>query len=248
MSDSTEHFERLMAGGVHQQRNQAHQAALNQRMAAYGTAPADSVEQGRAARDISASYGLLGNIDSAGEWALRAYDIHNDWVNRDPLNSTTWHLRRERAMSGLYVAINGYHRYRQGASPQQTLVEDMNMFDLAEQTLADIRAARGMAPRWLDRRIDQYDINALRRVSVFRSLAGNRAAGLRTGLLAAVVAPLSESPYLATSTPELAAAARTRTKIRAFGGACGAIVVSVLASPNRSVRRRAAELIADRII
>jgi hypothetical protein len=114
--------------------------------------------------------------------------------------------------------------------------------------MSDLEHAKSLAPEGINRKVDQYEINAVRRVSIGESLLGNRKKGLKIGIRAVKLAFMSESKRIDTSIPSLSSKGRLKAKSRALAGGVVALGINLLASPNYNIRRRAALRIASRSI
>ncbi len=238
-------FEDFMARAVALHGDGEYEAALALSTDAYDMAPDATFEKGRAARDNGARCDRLGRRGEALQWALAAYEVHDNLVRE--VGPTRGALR-ERSVSAMYVAVHGLRREvqakREGVLPTDP---DRTTLPATWQTWSDLQAAKKQASG-INRWVDQYEINAARRVSIVESLMDNRKRGFGIGLRAVGLAFMSESPRLDTSNPNLTPRQRTRAKSKAFVGGLAAVAVGVLASPHPNRRQRAAYELADRIV
>lgn len=224
-------FEIAMSQSIQLHNEHNYRDALNASTYAFGMAPEGSSEQGRAARDTSANYERLEKFDAAERWAKRAFDIHNDivisFLNDDETPSRESY--RERSVSAMYL----------GASSLRGVIESKNEGDYKESfsmaavnnmvlAWGDIKRAKKLAPKKLDRLIDQYEINLSRRVAMTESLVGKRSLGLAIGAKAVAFAFMSESPKMDTSNPNFSQKQRTQAKLKAFLGGVASFGVGLL--------------------
>lgn len=241
------HFEALMSEGVRLHNLGEYEAARNQSQVAYILAPYSSFEKGRAARDISARYDRLGLIDQAESWANEAYSIHDTLVHST--EPPTREAYRERSVSAMYVGVMGLRKVIKARLESASTQPDINApLSKMRQTWSDIQTAKMQASSRIDQKVDQYEINASRRVSMTESLIGSRKLGLQIGAKAVRLAFASESPKMSTSTPELSRKSRLQSKAKALVGGIAALSVNVLASPKGNRRQRLAYIVANRTL
>ncbi len=239
-------FEELMREAVIQHNLGDYEAALALSNEAYEMAPDNSSEKGRAARDNSARYDRLGKTEEAEQWADEAFNIHDGLVkSMDDPNREAY---RERSVSAMYVAVNGLRKAIHAKQAGQT-VDDLSFLDSMRLTWSDLQKARAKA-NGLNRKIDQYAINASRRASMAETLFGDRKIGLIIGAKAVALAFASESPMLDTSNPNLTTKQRLQAKKKALLGGVAALGISVIASPKKmnKKRQKLALKIADRAL
>lgn len=115
------------------------------------------------------------------------------------------------------------------------------------QTWADLQAAKQYATG-INRKVDQYEVNAARRVSIAEGIAGNRRAGLAIGARAVHLAVWSESPRLDTSTPELTVPQRMKVKAKALLGGVAALSVNIINFPASERRHKVATRLASKAL
>lgn len=239
------HFESLMAGGVQAQARGHHEEAWAFRTEAYAAAPEGSLESGRAARDISASEDKLGNYDDAIVWADRAYTVHSQLIQNTI--GPGREMIRQHAVSAMYVGVHGLRRVisslREGREPETT-----NALDRLHETESDLDTARRCFSNGLNRVVDQYDINATRRVSIGETLLGSRKRGISLGLKALALSPLSESKNLDTSDTTMTTGQRLRAKAHAFIGGAAALGVGLLYTSRPGKRQSKALDVASRVL
>lgn len=242
-----DNFENLMGRAVELHGAGQYEDALAVSTEAYHLAPSNSLEKGRAARDNSARTDRLGRIDEAGQWAQEAFNIHDSLVRTMPIPSREAY--RERAVSAMYVGVSGLRKViGSWLYGLPATVDEDGPLQHMRITWNDIGHAKDQVRRGIDRHVDQYEINAARRVSIAESLVGDRKRGLRIGARAVGLALLSESPRIDTSNPNLSPPQRMRAKIKAFVGGVAAVGVNVLASSHDERRQRAALKLADRTL
>lgn len=239
-------FEQLMGEAVALHNDHQYASALVLSTRAYKMAPDNSFEAGRAARDNSARYDRLGVADSALVWATTAYEIHDTILSG--MEHPSREAFRERSMSAMYVGVNGLRKaVKARRSFTDSTVADYTADSYMQRTWGDLKEAKAQA-EGINRMVDQYEINASRRVSMTESLLGDRLKGLAIGVRAVGLAFMSESPRLDTSEPQLTTKQRLQAKAKAFAGGVAAIGVGILASPRRNYRQRAAWALADRAL
>ncbi len=248
MEFNKEQFEAFMNDGVRLHNLGEYEAARGQSLEAYNMAPNNSLEKGRAARDISARYDRLGQNDEAERWANEAYDIHNALViSTEPPNRDAY---RERSTSAMYLGVMGLRKVikarLEGTDAQPNLTSFVE--DKMAQSWSDIQTAKRQATSKIDQKVDQYEINVSRRVSMAESLVGHRNIGLQIGAKAVFLAFASESPRISTSNPELSQQDRLRAKAKALAGGIAALSVGILASPKGNRRQQLAYKIASRTL
>jgi len=243
-------FASHMAQGVGLQAVGEHRLALDVRLEAHGMAPEGSLEQGRAARDVSASYDKLDDLGAAGPWAQKAYQIHDRLVETAGADvQATIAAARERSVSAMYVGINGLRRYAHGRRDGKTHEQLQEQADSAvimmRLTWSDLCAVRELSGR--RQPVDQYEINAARRVSVAESLFGSHGKGLRIAGRAVLIALRSESRSLPTSSSEMSTRSRLVAKRNAMIGGLAAVAVGLTAWGD-TLRRHVALPIAERFV
>lgn len=218
-------FEELMADAVaaHVQGN--YETAKDLSLEAYNFAPDSSMEKGRAARDVAARFDRLGYPETAGDFAEEAFDIHCTLVERWRYSPERF---RERGASALYLGVLGLRKtFRNKLVDTEPEVGD-NALSMFRQAWDDIHTAKQLRPLGIDRWIDQYQINAVRRVSMAESLLGSKSRGSVLGAGAVALAFMSESPRLSTSTPDMSLMLRLKAKRNALLGGVAALGVSAL--------------------
>jgi hypothetical protein len=221
--------------GLEQQRQIQHYAGQYEGAAGlaeqmYDYAPRDSVEQGAAARNACAAYDRLGGSQGIW-WGEQAYRIHAKLFAADPSDE----LRRERAISAVYVGVSNVQAIRYGREAglpeyRELVEEALGRFRTAAADFAELRRSRGY--------LDQFEINGTRRISIGESFVGSRLAGLRAGIQAYKIAKHSEQWANPTSSPSLVWYEREAAVKRARRGALGAIGIAglVMVSPRRRNR------------
>jgi hypothetical protein len=234
-------FEEAMQTGLEFQRDGMHEEALAVRLAAYHAAADGSIERGRAARDISASYDRLHMPSSAIEYAEDAYDIHHALVWKGLREA-----RRERAASAMQVggmalraAISLERQNLTGPDLQDAIWKARDMLQKADK---DIKHEERKKP-------DQYRVNLTGRRALAEGLYGRMTRGLKLGMQATALASVSESPrFIANTTPDLST--RDKLKVRARAALRGIVAVGVTAMrvvPGTRVRKLALTL-ADKAL
>lgn len=238
-------FEELMQRSLHLQRQGLHEEGLEANTEAYMLAPDNSFEKGRAARDSAARLNRLGRLDEAESRALESFTIHNTLFLEMGKNPSR-EAYRERSVSAMFVGIAGMHRAirtKQNGEP----VEDTKFIDYLRSTLEDLEQAKSQAES-VNKIVDQYQINATRRVSMAESLFGERKSGAILGLRAVALAFMSESPLLDTTNPSLTFRERVSVRKHALLGGVAALAVNILAFSRKDKRQKLALKIADTII
>lgn len=244
-------FESLMDQAVVRHNIGQYQEALDLSYEAFCITPADSSEEGRAARDISARFDRLYYPDCAYVWAKEAFRIHDGIVSEELGNERqpsreAW---RESSVSAMYVGVNGLRRIiraRKQYLPSEKYQKESDKMMVT--AWFDIKRAKRQAPRWIDRQVDQYEINAARRVSIEQSLIGKRSRGLKIGAKAVALAFMSESPLLDTTNHKLSFKDRMKAKGKALLGGLGAVGVGLLSLSRDAERPIIAYEVADRVL
>ena len=237
-------FENLMNQGVVLHVKGEYESGFFVAENAYTAAPDNSNEQGRAARDMGARLDRMGKLVLAREWSDRAYRIHDDIVRG--LDNPTRNSYRERSVSAMYLAVSGIRTCIEqtqvsGAAPNDTTL------GLVRQTWADLQAAKAFA-NGVNKKVDQYEINAARRISIAEIILGERRKGITIGLRGLIISSMSESPCLDTSTPNLKLGARLKSKSKALVGSVSALTVGMLFTKNETRRKNMALKIANRTL
>jgi tetratricopeptide (TPR) repeat protein len=227
-----EHFEFLMSNGVDSHNQNQYEQALYYSSKAYDMAPDASNEKGRAARDSSARYDRLGNLEKAEHYADEAFEIH-DTIVKDMGDEPSREALRERSVTAMYVGVSGLRKVIEARLNQETVNEQQQSLDMMRLTWSDLKIANKQASG-VNRYVDQYQINASRRVSIAESIVGDKKQGLKIGLGAVALAFLSESPHIDTSNPNKKTLGRLKAKTKALGGALLALSISSLVYSKRS--------------
>lgn len=161
-------FEEMMADGVNAQAAGDHQAALAWRESAFGFADAagDDVAAARALRDMSASHGYLGDLDSARIVARDSVGILERVVDEDPSQRrelAASYERQARVMARLAI---GREMDNPGLGHSFTPSHGMaKAWGLLRQSEKE---------RWADMwpcYIDQYRINMAARSAIIKGLS-----------------------------------------------------------------------------
>lgn len=236
------YFEQLMVEAVRLHNQGQYESALALSTEAYEIAPDNSFEKGRAARDNSARYDRLGMAADAEEWAMMAYQTHDGLVKTE---GPTREALRERAVTAMYVGVSGLRKAMVAKRNGQAI--DASALSFMKQTWSDIAQAKAQA-EGINQKVDQYEINAARRVSIAESLLGDRKKGLAIGARAVGLAFMSESPRLDTTNPNLTTIQRLRAKTKALIGSVAAVGVGILATPKPGRRHNTAWSLADRTL
>lgn len=231
-------FEQLMDSGVALHISGDYIAAVDFAREAYDIAPDNTLEKGRAARDIGVRLQKLGDVENSELWAHKAYDIHDQILTGTDENISR-DAYRERAVSSMYLALHGLHRVLASSSESTDVNISNDPLVLMRQAWNDLGIAKSKS-HGLNACIDQYEINAVRRVSVAETILGDRKKGLRMGVRGLMLAAMSESPLLNTSTPGLSVKERIRAKTKAFAGSTAALATGVLFSQKQGRSRNAA--------
>jgi hypothetical protein len=209
--------------------------ALGIRALARDIAPQGSSELGRVYRDDAADYDRLGMPDEAEAAAGEAFRIHDALVGTPA--DTGREAYRERSVSSMYVAATGLRKVikmmRAGQQPPTELMTTIDERGL--MAWSDIREAKKRGDRFMDRRLDQYEINEVRRMSMIETINGNRARGLRLAAKSLAMAPFSESRLLSTSDKEFTRGQRYKAKLKATLGGVAALGfgVGMTSTPGR---------------
>lgn len=218
-------FEFYMSQGVNLHNQKQYDQALGFATLAYRIAPEDSSERGRAARDMSARYDRLGMFEDAESSADVAFDIHDRIV--EGMNEPTREALRERSVTAMYVGVGGLRKVIKARLDHQSISSD-ECRDMMRLTWSDLKDANRQASG-LSRYIDQYQINAARRVSISESIVGSRKKGLGLALGAIALGFWSQSKMLDRSDPDLSTKKRFEAKAKAVAGGGLALRVNVLA-------------------
>lgn len=237
-------FEQLMGEAVNFHVQQQYEAALAISTQAYEMAPDNSFEKGRAARDNGARADRLGRTVDAERWAEEAYSVHDGLVKTMP--EPTREAFRERAVSAMYVGVSGLRKVIQ-AERAGVEIDVTRPIDAMRQTWSDLQAAKAQATG-INAKIDQYEINASRRVSMTESLVGKKKLGMTLGVRAVALAFWSESPKLDTANPNLTIKQRAQAKTKALLGGVAAVGVSVLSSLGNNRSRQLALRVVDKTL
>jgi hypothetical protein len=216
-------FRQTLAAGVEQHNSGRYTVALALSADAYVLAPEGSSEQAEAARNTAANFERLDELEPAEFWAERAYAAHSK-VLKD-LEEPTHEAYRERAASAVYVGSIGLHKLLQEDIPVQG--QAPHVLTHFRTAWSDLEKARGLGPRGI-KGVDQYKINASRRVSIAEGALGDSKRGLAIGVQAVGLALLSESPHISTSNPALSFKERMRAKTKALAGGLAAVGINVL--------------------
>jgi len=220
-------YNTLMAQAKTYHNNRDYVAATDLAVQAYQIAPDYSAEQARSARDIGARWDRRDDPVRALEWSTRAYEINDYLLESYPYSPNN---HRDRGVSAMYLGVLGLRNtISKELDDSQEDVEQRNVvLGLFRQTWTDIKNAKQLRPLGINRWVDQYEINAARRVSMAESHMGNKARGLALGLIAVGLAPLSESPLLSTGDPDMTTVDRLRAKSKALQGGIAALGVAAL--------------------
>ncbi len=216
-------FENLMSAGVafHNKRN--FNEALKSTLAAYEMSSPNTSEEGRAARDSAANYDRIGESFSASLYAYIAFDIHSEILKQ--LESPTREAYRERSASAFYV---GSICLRQAISQSHTKnTASDTALDFLTISRSDIKEAKPLAAG-INKYVDQYEINGLRRNSIAETLYGSKIKGFKLGMLAVGLSCMSESPRLDPRDENMTIFNRFKSKTKAFMGGSAAVALSVL--------------------
>jgi hypothetical protein len=219
--------------------------ALEVRRAARFMTPQGSSELGRALRDDAADYDHLGWYDEADECATRAFNIHDLIVST--MIEPTRAAYRERAASEMYVGVNGLRRAIKAMREDRQPVSAPKALDFMRRTWSDLHKS-GAQASGINRFVDQYKVNASRRVSVAESLAGSRVKGLIIGIVAVGLSPMSESLRIDTHNPALSRGERLRAKRNALLGGVAAIGVGMFATQKHGRRQDLTLRLIDRAL
>ncbi|HEY5267729.1 MAG TPA: hypothetical protein VII94_01180 [Candidatus Saccharimonadales bacterium] len=238
-----ERFESLMNTAVGCHVRGEYEQALDFGHMAYQVAPGGTTESGRAARDIGARYDRLHKSEDAKNWLGEAFAIHNHIV--EDMEDPTREALRERSVSAMYLGVIGLRRAI-NLMQHDVPITNPEPIEFMRLTWLDLREAKTKASG-INKRIDQYEINATRRISIAETLLGNKKAGLVLGAFAVKRAFMSESPKLDTSNPELETMDRIRAKNKALIGGLAAIAINVLSSPAIKTKKLALK-IAERTL
>jgi|GEM_PF-2645876 hypothetical protein len=221
---------------------------------AYEVAPVGSSEQGVAARNNAAHFDRIGGqTDTAEHWANIAQEIHGNILESGNLDNNPDALRiayRENAATLLYVGAIGLRRDIEAQLAGQASSDQKALYYL-RRAWTDLQHAQALAP---ERKIDQYLINAARRLALGFAVEGegrieNRLSGVLVGAYATALAFISESPrFVAEVNPSLTKAERYRARKRALIGGLASIVVNVLIAEPPKRRKIFALNLADRVL
>lgn len=200
---------------------------------AYESAPNKS-EAARMARDTALSLAALERYDEARAWAAQA-TIDHATLHKQAATRTSL---RERAASEAALGRVELQSYL--ADPTR---DHSSLAQPFREAQTHLQQARQQASG-INRLVDQYDINSLRRASVAESLAGYPLRGARLGMRAVGLAFWSESPQLDTTNHQLTHKDRWRTKQKALRGSLAAIATSALVRIHKPTALRTARTAA----
>ncbi|MHB1865289.1 MAG: hypothetical protein ACYCPS_03990 [Candidatus Saccharimonadales bacterium] len=237
-------YDRLMSEGVVLHNQQRYDEALTRSRLAYEMAPDGSTQQAAAARDNGARYYRLNNFSYALRWLQEAFDTHDQIVKKSP--DPTREDYRQRAVSAMHLSVSGLHeaiRLRAMRGDINT-VDDLNLMRLVAQDLKQARLRATSVNRW----IDQYDTLAARRISVAESLFGKRAKGVGYAVKQILLAAMSESLSLDTSSVNMPKEVRKQTKVKALKGGLAALSISALTFLYGSRARSLGMSLAEKIL
>ena len=250
-------FEDLMAQGVDLNNAGNYELALQTRLQAYDLAPQNSVEAGRAARDIGHTYRALRGVTSphevvetadnvpdetaAATWLWRAVQIHHYAVAYGAPGAE----RELRATLGEWGTLClQWALQHEGANKR---------YDKAAIQIA--RAALGDAMRGSEG--DQYGVNFAARRAIGEALYPT-SLNERTAAIAEArrLAPLSESQELRGSNPNISKRGRIKARSVARARAAVASTISRVSpeipsydeAPSKSLRRRVARRLATVVL
>lgn len=252
MSEQLSQFKQFMAEGVRLNNVGAHQEALSARLNAYALSEPDSVEAGRAARDIGHSFvGLeddgttfktseTQNTTLAAAYAEHAVRIHNNAREANVVGAE----REYRASAGYFGTM---------ALARAIAAEKERSSD--ELAVADAKHYLNEATSGPEN--DQYTINFAARHATALGLYESSKAGRASALDAWRLGRKSEAPDLPYSNPMLSRKERRNAQRKAMSRSVGAFVVGSLAgvssadsaeTPRHTRRRSTALSIAERLI
>lgn len=240
-------FQSLMA-----QASQAHNIrdfpnAIKYSSQASNIAPSNTLEKGRALRDIGAHYDRLGRYSIAKKYADEAYAIHEQILQGAAQQHPSREVYREHSVSAMYVGIYEL-RSAIRMKRERNLGEVPEGLASMRKILLDLALAKELAPYGINKKIDQYEINALRRISMAESLYGNKTLGRKQAIRAIGIAALSESVRLDTSNHNISRKERLKAKAKAFIGGLAAIGISCTTTDQNSWRRELSCNIARRTL
>jgi hypothetical protein len=257
--------EHMAAGGA------AHQAteyglALQLRVAAYAEAPSDSIDAGRAARDIAAALdrrrGFKAGADNpvsdailAGAYAEHAYRIHSKLADNKNASTYDPNALRELEPSAMYMAIASMRQALHRSIRKQFQGPNVSGFSkgaLRAESLNYSREAEKIGRYFshINRKWHQFDVNASGRIAGIEGLCGDPQKAAPLGDIAVKLATLSETQALlgtsVDNSPEKIAQAQRKAAWRARGAV---MVCRMSARPlRRLVTRPIANKIIDRIV
>ncbi len=217
---------------------------------AFRIAPEGSSLQGRAARDIAAQYDRSGDITNTILWADRAYAIHDSLLSQveDNMPDDLQEALRARGASALYCGVGRLRQDIQAQKAGQATEPTATLFYI-RQAWTDLEQARRLARPDAFPRVDQFQINTARRVSIAEAIDGDRQKGLAVGAFAVFIAFASESPRFALHpNPKSTSTERLSAKTRALAGGLAALAVSVVTSKTSMPRRQLALRIASKTL
>ena len=236
-------FEQAMANGVALQLKGNHEAALESRREAYFIAEPDSIEQGRAARDMSASFDRLNQPENAWTYALEAAAIHGNLAIADVEDMS---VRRELGASQIYAGAIGL---------RSTIVIELETGDIdtqkADSSIHMFTDANKNLEKTETHRPDQYRINGVRRWALAEGLYGKAIRGLYLGVKAGALATISESPlFVQNAAQEMKIYEKLKVRARGVAGSAVAVAVSALGvfEPVKKRTRRLALMLANKAL
>ncbi len=216
-------FESLMSTGVALHNQRKYEAALKYTLRAFNISPPNTLEEGRAARDSAANYDRLGQSFDASLYAYSAFDTHDILLNQS--ESPTRETYRERSASAFYVgsiclrqAVNNSHTF---SHLTETALDFFNI------SRSDIKNAKSLGTG-INKYVDQYEINSLRRSSIAETLYGSKMTGFKLGMLAVSYACMSESKRLDPRDDSISLINRFKAKTKAFIGGSAVVALSLL--------------------
>lgn len=216
-------FDRLMLDAAKYHSSGDYIEAVARRLEAYELAPEDSLDRGKAARDVATSYSKLGLVDDADKYAKEAYDIHKSFVELSEFPSAE-HMREFRA-SAFCRAVNCYREYVDAKS------SGINIEPLKTQAIGYIREAwYGLddGEPYSRPKVSQNDIDMIAGVAAIEARVGDIYTALELGAISVPLAFMSKSPKLETVATNLDKSERIKSRKRALFRGIGSLAVVVM--------------------
>ncbi|GEM_PF-1192138 len=216
-------FDRLMLDAAKYHSSGDYIEAVARRLEAYELTSEDSLDRGKAARDVATSYSKLGLVDDADKYAKEAYDIHKSFVELSEIPSTE-HMREFRT-SAFCRAVNCYREYVEAKN------SGINIEPLKSQAIGYIREAwYGLddGEPYSRPKVSQDDIDMIAGVAAIEARVGDIYTALELGATSIPLAFMSESSKLGAIRTNLDKSEKIKSKKRALFRGIGSLAVGVM--------------------